>query len=241
MMDKNFGDLKFKIGANEVAQFNEYRGTAAMKNLTKLFKSKTYKDASNEDKAKLIKDAYEDATETAKKKFAKDQGVTGYEYDYGTLSDSAKKRYNNKLDELREAGSNMDKKSYMKIFKKAYGYGSSRPDAWDNGKYVAKTLLAARLNGGNMTFDEAKITTSANKTTWQKVVNLYKRGYKASQALKYTITEDEKNQCSYEDRNGNMKLDERKLALFINSMNISQEEKWARFEVNRYANFRNPF
>lgn len=241
MMDKGFGDLNFKIGAKEVAKFNEYRGTAAMKNLTKLFKSKTYKDASNEDKTKLIKDAYEQATETAKKKFAGDQGVTGYKYDYGTLSDSAKKKYDSKLKELREAGSNMDKKSYMKIFKKAYGYGSSRPDAWDNGKYVAKTLLAARLNGGNMTFDEAKITTSANKTTWQKVVNLYKRGYKASQALKYTITEDEKNQCSYEDRNGNMKLDERKLALFINKMNISQEEKWARFEVNRYANFRNPF
>ena len=241
MMDKGFGDLNFKIGAHEVEKFNEYRGTAAMKNLKALFKTKAYKEASNEDKSKLIKNAYDKAIETAKKKFAGDQGVTGYEYDYGTLSESAKTRYDNNLQKLREAGSDMDKKAYMKIFKKAYGYGSDRPDAWDNGKYVAKTLLAVKLNGGNMTSEEAKITTGANDTTWNKVVNLYKRGYKASQALKYTLTEDEKERCSVQSSNGTSRLDEKKLMLLINSMNISQEEKWARFEVNRYNNFKNPF
>ena len=241
MMSKSFQNFDFKIGANEVEQFNEFRGQAAMEKLTKLFKTDAYKKASAEEKTKLIANAYNEATERAKKQFAKTQGVSGYDYDYGTLSDDAKETYNNKLAELKESGSPMAKKAYMKIFKKTYGYGSSRPDAVDSGKYVAKTLLATEINGGVKDFNQAKITTSANATTWEKVVNLHNAGIKSNQALKYVITEDERDRCSHEKRNGDKELDERKLALYINSMNISEKEKWARFEVNRYKKFRNPF
>lgn len=243
MMDSEFGDIKFKIGAKEVEQFNKFRGNAAMKNLTALFKTERYKNASTEDKAKLVKDAYDTATDIAKKKFAGTQGISGYKYDYGILSDSAKEKYNDKLKELKKAGSSMKKKAYIKIFTECYGYGSDYPDIDDNGKYVAKTMHAINIKGGVRNLDEAKITTNANATTYTKAVNIYNRGIKEDAVLKHTLTPEQKEKLSYETKAGQLRLDPAKFTDYINSKKISQNEKWLWFEVNRYGGkgWTNPF
>lgn len=241
MMDQKFGDLKFKIGAHEVEQFNKWRGNKAMDGLKKLFKSDNYKGASVEEKQRLIKDVYDNATEYAQKKFAMDQGVSEYDYYYKTMSDSAKERYDQKLKDLKAAGSKLSKEQYMKIYNKMGEYYGRDDNKYGNNTYVARTLDAIKL--GVKKFDEAKVASNADKygTTWTKAVNLYNRGVTAKQAYKYAMTEDERLKCCNTNKYGNNVLDRNKLALYINQMKIPQSEKWARFEVNRTKSMSNPF
>lgn len=241
-VNKRFGDLKFDIGDHELAEYNNIRGKASLKGLTQLIKTDKYKKASDEEKLELIKDVYKDATEKAKKKFAMDQGVSEYDYNYGTLTENKKKKFNDKYKELKETGSGISKKQYMKIFNKMGEYYDRDDDKYNNSVYVAKTLAAVKL--GVESLDEAKIASGADRygTTWGKILNLNKRGFTEKQAYEYAMTNDQIESCrTPRGKYGDKVLDERKLALFINKMNIPQKEKWARFEVNRTKSMRNPF
>lgn len=235
-MTKEFGGKELKPSVKDVARFNESHGKASHEGLAKLFKTKEYKKASLEEKKKLISNVYRDATEKANKDFAKRQGITGYQYDYGKLSDSRKNMFNSKLKELKKAGSPMSKKAYIKIFNECYGYATDKKYG-----YVAKTLKATEYKGGVRDYNQAQITTSAAKATWEKAVNLHRMGITSKQAREYAMTEDELNKISNVNSRGQHIVDQNKLKLKIASMKCSRREKWARFEINRYAKTPNPF
>ena len=136
----------------------------------------------------------------------------------------------------------IDRNDYAKVYKRVGKIDSRLADRnidKDSGPaYVAKTLAATEVKGGVVNAEQAEAATGANPGTWKKVYNLSKRGFTARQCVKFALTDKEKEKCS----NGKG-LDRYKLAAYINGMNCSRREKWARFETNRpgYDWFKNPF
>lgn len=232
-----FGEDKFKINANDVARYNEVHGQSALKGLTALFKTGKYKNASDTEKVEMIKAVYKQATADANKDFATKKGMSERDYTLSLLSTKSKKSYKENEKELKKLG--VAPKSYVKIRNKLYDYDAKYPEKYSSGMYVPKTMAATEVKGGVTNLEQAKVATKASESTWVKTYNLSKAGYKASQVAKFVLSEDEKNKLS--DENGRLTKD--KLYNYINSMNISRKEKWARFETNRYGykSWSNPF
>lgn len=244
-IQSNVDGLKLKIGTEEMVKYNEIRGKEALKQLTKLFESKAYKDESNEGKVDLIKQAYSDATKYADKEFAMSQGISEYDYEYKTMSKSNREKYNEKLAKMKKLGKPMNKKAYMKVFTEAYNYGS---DVTDKDRSVAKVLRGVEIKNGVRSYEQAAVALGAYKSTWKKAVWLHDNGYTSKDALRLTLTDEEKDRCSTtkstsDPTRDSTQLDQRKLILYINSKNISREEKRAMYEVNRYyySSWNNPF
>lgn len=70
-----FKGEKYQTNASDYTQFKKTYGTESFKYLNKLFETKTYKNASNEEKVKMIKNVYEYAKDTAKKEYLEKHGV----------------------------------------------------------------------------------------------------------------------------------------------------------------------
>ena len=234
-----FEDSKFDIGAKDVARYNEVHGQAAMKGLEELFKTNKYKNASTAEKVEMIGGVYKDATAQAKKDLAMRKGVSERDYALSLLSEQQKKKFKKNEKELKKLGINSQK--YVQIRDTTYKLDNENADKYDTAMFVAKTLAATEHGVKN--YEQASYATEANKSTWIKTYNLAKRGYTAKQVVKFVLTDEEKEKCSTPNSAGSLQLDRNKLIKYIDSMNISRQEKWARFETNRSGQrwFTNPF
>ena len=151
--------------------------------------------------------------------------------------------YKTKSERLSKLGFDDDESA--KIYKK---YNTTREKlkargvTKGNGRYVTEALAATE--GGVETYEQAQAVTSTqfSQTNWKKAYNLAKAGYTAKQCRKFALTDKEQEKLAYYTRTGRKNgIDRNKLATYINNMNISRREKWARYEVNRPANYPNPF
>lgn len=235
---KKFGDEQFNITQKDVASYNETSGQYALKHINKLIETKAYKKASATEKAAMIKAVYNDAADYANAKFAKSKGMS--DHDLLLTTDSY---YKTKSERLSKLGFDDDESA--KIYKK---YNATREKlkargvTKGNGRYVTEALAATE--GGVETYEQAQAVTSTqfSQTNWKKAYNLAKAGYTAKQCRKFALTDKEQEKLAYYTRTGRKNgIDRNKLATYINNMNISRREKWARYEVNRPANYPNPF
>ena len=224
--------------ANDLEDYNRMRGKEYVRRLTALIRSKEYKGATNDEKADMIKKVYSDVKDEMADKIAMKKGVK--------LEEVMRERnstYKEREPEMAKLGIN--NANYAKVWQnvgKARDILKERNVTSGGGKYTAETLASTETKGGVRNFKQAEVATSANEGTWVKTYNLSRAGYKSSQVAKFALTDKEKDQLAYISRKGKKSgLDKNKLAAYINGMNISRREKWARFETNRYANWINPF
>ena len=242
---KAFGDKKFDINAKDVARYNEVHGQSALKGISKMVKTSRYKNATNEEKAALIKAVYDQAEKDAKKDFAMRKGMSERDYVFSTLYTDQKETYLKKEKQIKKLG--ISASSYAKVWQKVGDARQTlkvRNATRGTGSYITQVLAASEAKGGVKTIEQARVAQNENfsGSSWQKVVNLSKRGYKASQCAKFVLTDRERDKLAHYTRTGKVDgIDKDKLARYINNMNISQSEKWARYEVNRPKDYPNPF
>lgn len=239
-MPKAFGDTEIKIGAKDIARFNEVHGQRAHKEITKLIKTKEYKEASAEERAAMIKAKYKAATAAAKEDLAKQKNVNRLDRALGLQSDYMQEEMPKKKAALQKLG--LRKSAAKKVLALAAATKRDNVDESTSGAFVSKTLAATEVQGGVRTFKQAAAATKAKAATWEKVVNLSRAGFTSRQAIKFALTDKERETLAHYTSSGQKNgIDVKKLRAYIDNMNISRREKWARYEVNRPGNYKNPF
>lgn len=238
---KGFKDQKFDISMEDVTKYNETYGQTSLKRINKLIGTKAYKNADDAEKASMISDIYDAAKLKAKKELAMSKGVSERDYLLSTLTDSYKDSYLERERNIKKLGVSND--TYSKIYQKVGKTERTGVNGRTTAAYVAKTLAATEVKGGVKNFKQAEAATNARDYTWKRVVRLSQAGYTAKQCIKFALSDKEREPLKYYSRNGKPsgELDMKKLADYINKMDISKREKWARFEVNKIKDYDNPF
>ena len=238
---KGFKDQKFDISMEDVTKYNETYGQTSLKRINKLIGTKAYKNADDAEKASMISDIYDAAKLKAKKELAMSKGVSERDYLLSTLTDSYKDSYLERERNIKKLGVSND--TYSKIYQKVGKTERTGVNGRTTAAYVAKTLAATEVKDGVKNFKQAEAATNARDYTWKRVVRLSQAGYTAKQCIKFALSDKEREPLKYYSRNGKPsgELDMKKLADYINKMDISKREKWARFEVNKIKDYDNPF
>lgn len=232
-----FGETEYKVTQKDVAHYNELHGQYALEHINSLIETNTYKKATSEEKANMIKGVYKEATAYADETLAKEKGASDRDI---LLSDQY---YVQKEKNLGEVGVKKDKAA--KIYK---SYNDTRAKLQTDGvtkgggRYVTEALAA--VEGGVKNYDQAKAVTSQSfsESNWRKTYNLAKAGYTAKQCRKLALRDDEYEKLVNYNRNGRSTgIDNDKLAAYVNKKKVSQREKWAIFELNKKGDAYNPF
>lgn len=243
---KKYGDKTINIDAFDLQEYSKAKGEYIAKHGSDLIKSQEYKDASTTDKAKLISQLYREAKDYGNELIAKKKGISEREYELenGSIWIKIDNYSKEKEDKAYKVGIKRD--DFVKIYKNVESYRQSNKKLGINennkAKYLINALASTEVKGGAQNYEQINASTGAKELEWQKVKALSKKGYTASQCQKFALNDKQFEKFRVYDKNGKANgIDHDKLALYINGMKISQREKWARFEVNRYSGFRNPF
>ncbi len=114
---QQFSGTEYYMTEKEFTQYKKTVGKASYSGLKKLFDSKDYKEASTDDKRKMVKKVYEAAREKGKEEFLVGSGkVTQTDYDFTKLSDKRQENYNSKI---------ISKEKYIEYFQNAETNGKS--------------------------------------------------------------------------------------------------------------------
>lgn len=214
------GDDTVHISEQELSQMRQDSGKKIHDDLETLFKSKEYKDATDDDKTKLIKEVYTDSKEYAKRQFLKRNGYTEtdivWEYD---LSDKQKEKFT----EAKNNGTtSMTKGQYTKAITKIKE-SKLRSQS-------GQTLVCFE-NGMSDPKDIALVIGSSKDTVGVKTYNSAVIAYRAGLTPKDIDTYLSSDIKKRIDLNESGSVNKAEAITYINSLDLPRAKKAALFAM----------
>ena len=175
------------------AEFTQYKktvGQAKFEGLEKLFETTAYKNASDDEKRKMIQNVYDEANLEGKKEFLT---KVSKEYasapDFYALDSSQREKYDETLD--------ISKQNWAKAYKSLTStYDEVKKNSGESLTTAEKALVLA--SSGITTLEQAQtFNKNINEKTWERALNAKKNGKTIEQVMKEAearkdMTESEK-------------------------------------------------
>lgn len=95
-----FEGTNYQMSEKDLEKYKVARGRKAYNKLEKLITTSKYSNMSNEEKAKAIKEIYDESSTYAKEKFLKSKGISEEEIAYNNLSKQKKEQYESMSDNI---------------------------------------------------------------------------------------------------------------------------------------------
>lgn len=118
-----FAGTDYQMSEKDLQKYKETRGRQSYEEVRKLINTSKYRDMSDEDKAKAIKEIYSDAGTYAKEEFLKSKGVSDTDIQFNKLHKETKAKFDN-------MPSNVTKEAYVAVMSSK---GKAKADADGNG------------------------------------------------------------------------------------------------------------
>ena len=90
-----FAGTDYQMSEKDLQKYKETRGKQSYREVSKLISTSKYRDMSDEDKAKAIKEIYSDAGTYAKEEFLKSKGVSDTDIQFNKLHKETKAKFDN--------------------------------------------------------------------------------------------------------------------------------------------------
>nr|DAI50839.1 MAG TPA: hypothetical protein [Caudoviricetes sp.] len=118
-----FAGTEYQMSEKDLQKYKETRGRQSYEEVRKLINTSKYRDMSDEDKAKAIKEIYSDAGTYAKEEFLRSKGVSDTDIQFNKLHKETKAKFNN-------MPSNVTKEAYVAVMSSK---GKAKADTDGNG------------------------------------------------------------------------------------------------------------
>lgn len=118
-----FAGTEYQISEKDLQKYKETRGRQSYEEVHKLINTSKYRNMSDEDKAKAIKEIYSDAGTYAKEEFLRSKGVSDTDIQFNKLHKETKAKFNN-------MPSNVTKEAYVAVMSSK---GKAKADTDGNG------------------------------------------------------------------------------------------------------------
>lgn len=118
-----FAGTEYQMSEKDLQKYKETRGRQSYEEVHKLINTSKYRNMSDEDKAKAIKEIYSDAGTYAKEEFLRSKGVSDTDIQFNKLHKETKAKFNN-------MPSNVTKEAYVAVMSSK---GKAKADTDGNG------------------------------------------------------------------------------------------------------------
>lgn len=118
-----FAGTEYQMSEKDLQKYKETRGRQSYEEVHKLINTSKYRNMSDEDKAKAIKEIYSDAGTYAKEEFLRSKGVSDTDIQFNKLHKETKTKFNN-------MPSNVTKEAYVAVMSSK---GKTKADTDGNG------------------------------------------------------------------------------------------------------------
>jgi hypothetical protein len=118
-----FAGTEYQMSEKDLQKYKETRGRQSYEEVHKLINTSKYRNMSDEDKAKAIKEIYSDAGTYAKEEFLRSKGVSDTDIQFNKLHKETKAKFNN-------MPSNVTKEAYVAVMSSK---GKTKADTDGNG------------------------------------------------------------------------------------------------------------
>lgn len=118
-----FAGTEYQMSEKDLQKYKETRGRQSYEEVHKLINTSKYRNMSDEDKAKAIKEIYSDAGTYAKEEFLRSKGVSDTDIQFNKLRKETKAKFNN-------MPSNVTKEAYVAVMSSK---GKAKADTDGNG------------------------------------------------------------------------------------------------------------
>lgn len=204
-------DREYNMTPAEYTQYQKTVGQSRYSGLKELFKTDKYKDASNDEKRKMIEEVYDEANAKGKKEYLlKVDEEYASAPDFYELTDSQREKYSEFLD--------MDKEDWAKVYRTMLDKSDEKKEETGKGSSADEKRFQL-LESGVETYEQAQ--SFLGETTSEDKWNEAQEAYKDGKTLK-DVEKEAKLKAEEEERQKNMTEEEKKFENYFKK-NVSEK------------------